>query len=173
MPDMRSPAVNCALVEPTASRRAGDTGRVAVLLSLLVTSGCILALFERDYGISRSAVLKKVPDIGCVRRVLAGMKEITKTQVMSDHGGISESGAPQEELHVFDYEGTEFWASLSIRAFRDDPIDFRQERITVNRNPPAKELRETRRVMILIEQRLASECDVPELKDSVKEWARG
>jgi hypothetical protein len=46
---------------------------------------------------------------------------------------------------------------------------FVHERLTINKKPSARELKETHRVMLLVEQRLVTECGMKELATGVQE----
>jgi hypothetical protein len=88
------------------------------------------------------------------------MADIQRIQELEPPGGT--------ELYRFHYEGDGFWAFLSVGE-TEGKILLLHERLTVNKKPSEAELKETHRVMLLVEQRLVSECGIKELATSVEE----
>lgn len=135
----------------TLRRMAGAT---ALLVCLLI-GGC-----EYDYGINRIAELKTMPDVDCVRRALADLREITS---------VDESHSEQPTFHRYRYAGDGFWAYASFRRDADGTVVFLNSRISVNRRPSPEEVSTTRRIMRAVEGRLARECSLPDLVSKVSE----
>jgi len=123
---------------------------------------------EHQYGISRAAILSRVPDMTCVRNVLNEIEDI-KT--------VHETAPPQSVLvipgsswvHGFRCEGERFWVNMAISRMTNGQIEFSQVRLTIDTIPSNEELQETRRIMLLVEQRLISSCGISELQRGVHE----
>jgi hypothetical protein len=133
--------------------------RVFQAISLLcVMAGCE----EHQYGIRRHAVLAAFPDVACMRRCIDQVTEIQRIQDIEPPADI--------ELHEFRYEGEGFWAHLSVGE-TGGKILLLHERLTIDKKPSEAELKETHRVMLLVEQRLVAQCGMKELATGVhEEW---
>ena len=134
-----------------------------VLFHLVVTLAAVTVGGEHRYGISRFAVLSQFPDVACLKRVLS---EVTGIESLEDLDQPDRS-----KLHRFRYQGQDFCAYLSVRVDASGETQFLHDRISVDEKPSEEELRQTRRVMLLVEQRLALLCGMNELTKSVhEEW---
>lgn len=134
--------------------------RKAVILSILVATSCCVTLLltEHDYGVTRSAPLNAFPDTGCVRTVVAGLDGVQR---------VSESS--QQDHDRLSYSGSGFSVNAYVTRDPQGKVLFSQDSITVNRRPSAREVESTRRMMRMLERRLASECGLRELVNDVHE----
>lgn len=133
-------------------------GSKAILLM-----GCLVMQLscERTYGISRGVNLSKFPDVECIENVLRGIPELLV---------VKRIGPPEHKtLQQFRYSGSGFWAYLSVQVELNGKVLFGHDRLMVDKRPRRNEISETRRMMVLVEQRLSVECSMPELRSGVLE----
>lgn len=133
-------------------------------IQTILLMGCLAmqgACDKRTYGISRGVNLSRFPDSRCIESVLREMRELL----------VVERVDPPEskDFQRFRYRGHGFWAHLSVQVELDGKVLFGHDHLMVDERPKQNEISETRRIMILVEQRLSVGCAMPELKSGVVE----
>jgi hypothetical protein len=152
----------------------GRTSARLLVVILLTTVGCeyyLLALSEAPMnGIDRSMDLSAAPNVHCIKRVLEAIPEI---KITWEYPSISYDEAPRNvrrEMQTLSYEWDDHRANLDVGKKLDGTITLSQYRLYKRVRPPsAGEIRETRRMMQLIEGRLATQCGIKETLTDVKE----
>jgi len=135
-------------------------GRNMISIAKLVLVACLGC--EMDYGINRGVDLAVMPAPECVSEILHSTPEISSVE--EDHS---------DSFHRYRYEGDNFWAYASFGRDAAGGVWFLHQRISVDEKPSEDEVTKTRAMMRLVEQRLAAECNVPELRTAVREECVG
>lgn len=107
--------------------------------------------YETNYGVTREADLKAVPELSCISLALRSVPAI-------DHVEESHGSAYGEDLHTWSYDasdGLSAWLAIRVTGKH---VTFQQMYMFVDRKIPSKELMRARRLMLDIEKRLESRC---------------
>lgn len=138
-------------------------GYVSALISLGAL-GC-----EREYGVVRTTVLARLPDLSCISRVLEATSGINSVRVASA-GDDEPSGAPDPgDHHYFFFEGPRVDGELLVVVEEQGTIRFSQSFVLVNEKPPQEVIDTTRAVMRTVERRLEADCGMKGLSADVQE----
>ncbi len=142
--------------------------KVRLLRSLGALAFAWIVGCEREYGIYRTAVVAKVPDLECTRRVLQATPGVTSVKEFRG-SEESRSDAQAEGDHLFFYEGSRVQGDLVFIVEETGAIRFVQSLVKVNEKPPQDMIDATRAVMRMVEQRLEVECEMGGLSSAVQE----
>ena len=142
--------------------------------------GAVLAGCDRIYGFHREARIMSAPDPECVAHVLATMAEIETVERSHYSGGtaITLSGlkTPANTSDGFAFygrPGSHVAGGLSLHVDWAGVRTFSQYQQSFGGPMPPEYVEATRAVMQRVEQRVAAECDVPELPAAIRDDCKG
>lgn len=145
---------------------------------LLLTSGLALTGCDIMYGVRRDLVLKELPDLTCVERVVRAAPGVQDVRSWTSEGGrpLTLSGTQQPD-RIFNlvYSGRQpkIWGALQLIRDYKGKVQFSQTHILLNHPPDPIVIANTRPVMREIEFTLSRECGIPELPAGITEFCRG
>ena len=142
--------------------------------------GVVLAGCDRVYGFRREARITSVPDPECIAHVLATTPEI-ETVTRSHYSGgtaITSSGLKtpahtSDQFSFYGRAGSHVNGDLSLSADWAGARTFSQYQLSFGGPMPPEYVEATRSVMLRIEQRVAAECNVPELPAAIRDDCKG
>lgn len=143
-----------------APRRQRFRGRWTIHLVLSALGTHLLACSETPYGIERSAILKSMPNVECIRDTLRTVPGLTR---------IEEWNLNEPNRYSARYEGGDFVVYLVIVEDASHTLRFSQTRLRVNRVVPHEQLVAVRGIMQLVERRLESDCRIAGLQSAIAE----
>ncbi len=147
-------------------------------IALLVTSGLALTGCDIMYGVRRDVVLKELPDLTCVERVVRAAPGVQDVRLWTNEGGhpLTLSGTQQPD-RIFNlvYSGKQpkIWGALQLIRDYKGKVQFSQTHILLNHPPDPVVIANTRPVMREIEFTLSRECGIPELPAGITEFCHG
>lgn len=138
--------------------------------------GAVPAGCDRIYGFHREARLRSAPDLECIGHVLATMAEI-ETVTRSHHSGdtaITLSGLKtpaytSDQFSFYGRPGSHIAGNLRLHVDWAGVRTFSQYQQSFGGPMPPEYVQATRAVMLRIEQRVAAECDLPELPAAIRD----
>lgn len=138
--------------------------------------GTVLAGCDRIYGFHREARIRSAPDLECIAHVLGTMAEI-ETVTRSHHSGgtaITSSGlktpaSTSDQFSFYGRAGSHVAGNLRLHVDWAGVRTFSQYQQSFGGPMPPEYVEATRAVMLRIEQRVAAECDVPELPAAIRD----
>jgi len=133
----------------------------------------ISAACEASHGIVRHAQLRELPDLACVRRVVAAMPSVTNVEESHSKRPSGASTGFVAEHHTYFFDVEDHRAQMTISVPSLGRVDYRQHMVRVNRRYPNEVLRAARQTMIAIERALESRCGVENLSEVVVERCLG
>ena len=143
----------------------------ALLASFLILTGC-----DAIRGVNRRALVRYVPPSDCVIGSLQSIQGVSSVRYEVRTGGtpLTWTGLkPPEKLHYYFYDLQGLHGNLYFSEDYKGKVEFWQGYIMINRTPRQVEIDTIRPVMRQLERQLETECALPNLSVTIKEWCSG
>jgi hypothetical protein len=130
------------------------------------------------YGVSRSTpdTLQSVPDISCVTAVLPTIPGVTDVAYETELGGrpLTWHGVEKpNQLHRFRYKYNGLFGNFFFETNFKGHTAFYHSYLMMNRRPPQSDIDQIHPVMLQIESAIEAQCDVSNLRRTIRERCQG
>jgi|SRR6185437_10394721 hypothetical protein len=156
-----------------------QAAKTSVRTSAIVGALSLLTACDPIYGVRRDARLEKLPQLDCVIRVMRltpGVATVDKMQFETGREltltGLHKPGV----AYAYSYrgaDGSHVRGDIQFVTSWRGPVDFSDTLLRMWERPPQEDVDATRPVMRNIETALSNQCEVSELRSSIRERCVG